>query len=114
MSEAEQEQPLEADPATVKQWMDAGQVTLIDCREPDEYEVAKIEGSILLPMQSWDQAGPKLEELNGQHLVVHCHHGMRSLRVVHWLRANGFPDATSMRAGIDGWSRDVDPSVPTY
>jgi len=46
--------------------------------------------------------------------VVVCHHGMRSLSVTTWLRQQGFEKAQSMRGGIDGWARTVDPKVPLY
>jgi rhodanese-related sulfurtransferase len=45
---------------------------------------------------------------------VHCHHGGRSLRVVRWLREQGFSRAQSMAGGIDQWAVDIDPSLPRY
>jgi rhodanese-related sulfurtransferase len=47
-------------------------------------------------------------------LYVLCHHGVRSLRVTHWLRERGFSAVSSMQGGIDAWSTDVDTSVPRY
>lgn len=110
----EDSQAIEIDVAQVKSLLDADAIKLIDCREENEYEAAHIEGSTLLPMSRWNEASEKLEEFQGQHLVVHCHHGMRSLRVVNWLRENGFPDAQSMTGGIDAWSQQIDPNVPQY
>ena len=55
----------------------------------------------------------ELEPWRDRTIVVHCHHGVRSLRVTHWLRERGFA-ATSMRGGIDAWSAEVDPTVPVY
>lgn len=87
---------------------------LIDCRRPDEYAVARIEGAVLMPM---DQIPQRLEELD-QHaereILVHCHKGVRSLRVVDFLRRNGFPTAFSIAGGIERWSLEIDPSVPRY
>lgn len=111
---SQQNYPIETDPQTVQQWLEGKEVVLVDCREQDEYDTAKIEGAVLMPMSDWNESAEKLSGLEGQKLVVHCHHGVRSLRVVHWLRQNGFPDAISMRGGIDAWSREVDPNVPTY
>ena len=49
-----------------------------------------------------------------EHIVVVCHHGVRSANVANWLRQQGFDNAQSMRGGIDLWSRTVDPKVPLY
>ena len=108
-------EPLEIDVATVRDWLSSRpDVALLDCREPSEAETASIEGATLIPMSQWSEAGPKLDALRGKHVVVHCHHGGRSLRVAQWMRANGFPNAQSMAGGIDAWSEQVDPSVPRY
>jgi rhodanese-related sulfurtransferase len=45
---------------------------------------------------------------------VLCHHGVRSLTVTNWLRQQGFENVQSMRGGIDGWARTVDPKIPLY
>jgi rhodanese-related sulfurtransferase len=45
---------------------------------------------------------------------VFCHHGVRSLHVVNWLRGHGIENAQSMQGGIDAWSRRIDPTVPRY
>ena len=47
-------------------------------------------------------------------IVVLCHHGMRSLQVVGWLREQGVENCTSMAGGIDRWSLEIDPKVPRY
>ena len=47
-------------------------------------------------------------------LIVFCHHGMRSLMVVNWLREHGLAECSSMSGGIDQWSLSVDPAVPRY
>jgi rhodanese-related sulfurtransferase len=54
-----------------------------------------------------------LEELTTP-VVLFCHHGVRSLTVVEWLREQGLPECLSMNGGIDRWSREVDPRVPRY
>lgn len=87
---------------------------LIDCREPGEYEHCRIEGSTLIPMNEIPERLGELEPHRDQPLVVHCHHGGRSLRVVEYLRANGFPTAQNMTGGIDVWSQQIDESVPRY
>ena len=87
---------------------------LIDCREPSEYEHCQIEGSQLIPMNEIPDRLAELESHRDQTLIVHCHHGGRSLRVVEYLRANGFPTAQNMTGGIDVWSQEIDESVPRY
>jgi len=87
--------------------------TLLDVREPWEYETARIEGAKLIPMG--DVPARAHQELDPEeHIVVVCHHGVRSLTVTNWLRQQGFEKAQSMRGGIDGWARTVDPKVPLY
>jgi rhodanese-related sulfurtransferase len=86
---------------------------LIDVREPWEFETARIEGSELIPMG--DIPARAHQELDpDEHLVVLCHHGMRSMNVTVWLRNQGFEQAQSLRGGIEAWSAEVDPNVPHY
>ena len=87
---------------------------LLDCREPDEHALARIEGAMLIPMKEIPERLAELEPWRDGSIIVHCHHGMRSLRVVGFLRERGFPRARSMRGGIDAWSVEVDPTVPRY
>ena len=86
---------------------------LLDCREPVEYEMARLEGSVLMPMG--DIPSRANQELDpDQHIVVLCHHGQRSLNVALWLRQQGFENAQSLAGGIEEWARSVDPAVPRY
>ena len=87
--------------------------TLLDVREPWEADIALIEGSKLIPMGEIPMRAN--EELDPDaHIVVVCHHGVRSLNVTNWLRQQGFERVQSMRGGINLWSRTVDPKVPVY
>jgi rhodanese-related sulfurtransferase len=107
--------PIEIDVQSVKSLLQSGSdFVLIDCREQDEWNTAKIEGAVLIPMSQWMESTGKLKEFVGKRLAVHCHHGGRSLRVTHWLRQNGFPEAQNMSGGIDAWSQLIDSSVPRY
>lgn len=107
--------PIEIDVRTVKGLLDGQEeFLLLDCREPDEFNFARIEGSTLIPMK---QIPNRLEELAGyrdKRIVVHCHHGGRSLRVTNWLRQQGFSQVQNMTGGIDAWSAEIDPAVPRY
>jgi rhodanese-related sulfurtransferase len=88
-------------------------VTLLDVREPWEYETAHLEGSKLIPMG--DLPNRVHQEFDPEeHIVVVCHHGVRSLNVTHWLREQGFEKVQSMRGGIDAWSRTIDSTVTVY
>jgi rhodanese-related sulfurtransferase len=89
------------------------EMTLLDVREPWECETASIGGAKLIPMG--DVPSRAHQELDPDaHIIVYCHHGVRSLNVVRWLREQGFEKAQSMRGGIDHWSRKIDETVPTY
>lgn len=86
---------------------------LLDVREPWEFEIAHIEGSLLMPMG--DVPSRAFQELDPEaHIVTICHHGVRSLNVAVWLRNQGFERVQSLRGGIDGWSAEIDPGVPRY
>ncbi|MEO0586294.1 MAG: rhodanese-like domain-containing protein [Planctomycetota bacterium] len=87
---------------------------LIDCRLPDEAEVASIDGAQLVPMQQLTARLDELADLRDKPVVVHCHLGGRSMKVTQFLRQQGFSDVKSLAGGIDAWSRAIDPSVPRY
>jgi rhodanese-related sulfurtransferase len=92
----------------------ANDAVLVDCREQDEYDLVRIDGATLLPMS---QIQARLEEIRPhlhRRVVVHCHHGGRSLQVATWLRQQGFSQAQSLTGGIDQWAAEIDPSLPRY
>ena len=106
---------LEIDTQSVKTMLDDGaDFLLLDCREQDEYDTSQIDGALLLPMSEMQERVGELDEHKDRQVVVHCHHGGRSLRVAMWLRGQGFTQAVSMAGGIDEWSQVIDPSVPRY
>ena len=87
---------------------------LIDVREPFEHQTARIAGSEFIPMrQIPEHVGTELLPRD-KHLLIHCHHGGRSLRVTEYLRAQGYPRVTNVAGGIHAWSQQIDPTVPTY
>jgi rhodanese-related sulfurtransferase len=104
----------EISPEEVKAKLDQGEpLTLLDVREPWEFETARMNGATLMPMG--DVPSRAHQELDpDHHIVVVCHHGVRSMNVTAWLRQQGFEKAQSMRGGIDAWSRQVDQKVPVY
>lgn len=86
---------------------------LLDVREAWEYQTAHVEGSILIPMgEIPSRANTELDP--DAHIVVMCHHGVRSMNVAVWLRNQGYDRAQSLAGGIEEWSRTVDSGVPRY
>ena len=108
--------PLEIAPKEVVAKKDAGEkLCLIDVREQYEWDICHIEGANLVPMNTVPQALQQLEaQADETTLVVYCHHGVRSLNVVNWLRGQGVENCVSMSGGIDRWSVEVDFNVPRY
>lgn len=107
--------PMETDVETVSAMRQRAETfLLLDVREEDEYALAKIEGSRLIPMSVLRERLDELEADREELIVVHCHHGVRSLRVAQALRDNGFRRVQSMTGGIDQWSQQIDASVPRY
>ncbi|MHB1843446.1 MAG: rhodanese-like domain-containing protein [Deltaproteobacteria bacterium] len=84
---------------------------LLDVRNPDEHDFARLPGATLIPLpelpERWDEVPL------GRDIVVYCHHGIRSLSGAAILAAQGRA-AKSLRGGIDAWSQAIDPSVPRY
>jgi rhodanese-related sulfurtransferase len=104
----------EITPEEVKGKLDKGEsFTLLDVREPWEFDVARIVDAKLMPMG--DVPSRAHQELDPDaEIVVVCHRGIRSMNVTVWLRQQGFEKAQSMRGGMDAWSRRVDGKIPTY
>ncbi|MEM0980599.1 MAG: molybdopterin-synthase adenylyltransferase MoeB [Cyanobacteria bacterium P01_H01_bin.58] len=102
----------------LKQLMDeqADDVLLLDVRNPHEYEIARIPGSVLVPLSDIE-SGVGIEKvkslLNGHKLVVHCKGGVRSAKALGFLKEKGI-DGTNVKGGIMAWSKEVDASVPQY
>ena len=105
---------LEMTPRELKQLLEAAEpVRLIDVREPFEYELSRIDGFELIPMRTIPGHLAALQNESAP-IVVLCHHGVRSLQVVNWLRQQGIERCSSLSGGIDEWSREIDRSIPRY
>ncbi len=85
---------------------------LVDVREPDEWAICHIPGATLLPLSELPQRFGELPK-DGR-IVLHCKGGKRSMKALLFLREQGYADLKSVKGGINGWSTDVDPSVPKY
>jgi len=106
---------MEVNCTTVKAKLDAGEhFVFIDCREQQEYDVVKIEAATLIPMSQLPERVNELDQHKDSDIIIHCHHGGRSLNVAMWLKEQGFQNALSMAGGIDAWAQEIDPSLPRY
>ena len=108
---------LEIEPTMVKQMLDNGKkFTLVDVRGQGEYEICRIDGSTLIPLDVIEER--KIEKLNGlkkdDEIVLHCKAGVRSLKAAKALIDIGFENVKSMRGGIEEWAEAIDPSMPRY
>ena|SRR3989338_2699230 len=86
----------------------------IDVRNPDEREIASINGTVLIPLTELPSQMPILEKYKDKEIVVHCHHGGRSMTAAKFLHQSGFKNVKSMDGGIDAWSLLIDNSVERY
>jgi sulfur-carrier protein adenylyltransferase/sulfurtransferase len=95
---------------------DAKDYVLVDVRNPNEYEIARIKGSVLVPLseiESGEGVGKVKDLLNGHRLIAHCKMGGRSAKALGILQAAGI-EGTNVTGGIQAWSREIDPNVPDY
>jgi rhodanese-related sulfurtransferase len=101
--------------AQLKEWLDdpaRDKPVLIDVREPWELDVCRIANVKPVPMRSIPARF--LELKRDAETVVICHHGARSYQVCMFLEQQGFGKLYNLYGGMAAWSRDVDPSTPTY
>ncbi|WLT33536.1 rhodanese-like domain-containing protein [Geothrix sp. PMB-07] len=97
--------------ASTFQALDPTQVQILDVREQWEFDKARIPGAVLIPL---GELVERVKELDStKPVAAYCHHGMRSLQALHFLRGMGFKDLAHLSGGIDAYSR-LDPSVPRY
>ncbi|MBK9095335.1 MAG: rhodanese-like domain-containing protein [Anaerolineae bacterium] len=90
---------------------------LLDVREEHEWKLARIEGAQLLPLSRLAReltAAFPADLTPDSHVIVQCHHGVRSVQVTAWLRQLGFNNVFNLAGGIDDWSLRIDPRVPRY
>ncbi len=87
-------------------------VTILDVREPFEYEICRLDGSKLIPLGELPE---RVNELStADQIVVHCHSGARSAQAVKFLNSLGFKKAKNLKGGIAAWAKEIDRSMPTY
>jgi rhodanese-related sulfurtransferase len=100
-------------PKELKSRLDKGdQLVLVDVREEWEYSLAKLDGSILIPLGTLPQSLARLTR--DSEIIAICHHGMRSADATDFLLQQGFQNVKNLVGGIDAWSIQVDGAVPRY
>lgn len=100
-------------PKELKSRLDKGdKLVLLDVREQWEYDLAKLTGSILIPLGTLPQTMTKLSR--DAEIIAICHHGMRSADATNFLLQQGYANVKNLVGGIDAWSTQVDGTVARY
>ncbi len=101
--------------AELKEMLDRkDDIFLIDVREPNEYEIVSIPGSVLIPKEQFLN-GSALERLpQDRRIILHCKSGARSAECLAVVKNAGFSDAVHLGGGVLSWVNTVDPSLPVY
>ena len=103
---------LQIQPREVKDRLDRGEkLLLVDVRQDWEHQTCRIDGAKLVPLSTIPANIGIFEEAD--EVVLYCHHGMRSLDAAAFLRQQGV-NARSLAGGIERWSVEIDPKVPSY
>lgn len=103
---------LEVTPREARAAHERGEISIIDCRTPEEFEIARVQGTELIPLAELED---RMDEIDTSRPIAFlCHHGVRSLKAALAARAAGITGAVSIAGGIELWSISTDPSVPRY
>jgi adenylyltransferase/sulfurtransferase len=87
-------------------------IAVVDVREQDEFEIAKVEGTTLVPLSQIEHRFTELDP--NQTIYLHCKAGVRSLKALGFLREQGFKYLKSVKGGITAWSEEIDSNIPKY
>jgi rhodanese-related sulfurtransferase len=105
--------PLEVDVHQAHAWLNSKAAPVVlDVREPFEVALCRLPGSLTIPLAQLPEQLAALPR--DRPILIHCHHGGRSLQAARMLRAKGFPRTTSLRGGIEEWAEAFDPKMPRY
>lgn len=99
-------------PDELRQRLSQNTATVVDVREAHELEIARLPGCVHLPLSQLPERWPEIKEL--KHVVLVCHHGMRSARAAQFLEKNGLSDLAHLGGGLDAWAVEIDPEMPRY
>jgi adenylyltransferase/sulfurtransferase len=105
----------EITPAELKERLDLQEpITLIDVREPFEWDIANLEphGARLIPLASFAESANSLNPAD--EIVIYCRSGSRSAAAVKFLREAGFPRVWNLKGGIRAWTQEIEPTLPSY
>jgi adenylyltransferase/sulfurtransferase len=106
-------QPGDITSVELKNRLDRGdKLTLVDVREPNEYQINRIPGTVLIPLGEIPRRYAELDK--DAEIVVHCKMGGRSAKAADFLRSVGFTRVLNLKGGILDWIDKVDPSQPKY
>jgi rhodanese-related sulfurtransferase len=93
-------------------YLEDSEPLLVDVREPWEFEICHLPGSINIPM---GQVAQQLETIrSAQECIMICHHGVRSRQVIAYLQQQDIRHMINLEGGVDAWAREVDNSMPLY
>jgi adenylyltransferase/sulfurtransferase len=107
------DQAWEITPFQLKERLDQGErIQLLDVREPQEWEICRIEGATLIPLGDLPSHLQNLDSTTP--IVVYCKVGVRSGQAAKLLQAAGFSRTQNLLGGIDAWATEIDPTLPTY
>ncbi|NDA79655.1 MAG: adenylyltransferase/sulfurtransferase MoeZ [Actinobacteria bacterium] len=87
---------------------------LIDVREPAEFEIVRIPGSVLIPKQEFLDGSVLSKLPQDKPIILHCKSGVRSAECLAVLKGAGFSDASHVSGGVIAWAKQIDTSLPTY
>lgn len=87
---------------------------LLDVREPDEFAICSLPGAVLMPLGQVPDQVEEIENWREEPVLVYCHHGVRSLHAIQFLRHAGFTKLVNLSGGIDAWAREVDEKMQKY
>ena len=105
----------EISPGDLKAWLEDPErerPRLLDVREPREFDICKLEGSLLMPVASVPERYQELDK--DEPVVVICHMGIRSVNMAGFLESQGFTQVINLTGGLSAWRNQVDPQMPTY
>lgn len=106
-------QGFDVEPEKLKELLDgSAKFTLLDVREPYEYNICHIKNSTLIPVGTLPQHLREMDK--NADIVVYCHTGARSSTAVRFMRNSGFKNVRNLRGGIEAWAERVDPAMPRY
>jgi adenylyltransferase/sulfurtransferase len=97
----------------LKTRLDGGEdIFILDVREPHEYEINRLPGSVLIPLGDLPERFTELDA--NREIIAQCKSGMRSARAAAFLREHGFKNVKNLKGGVLAWVDQIDPSQPKY